>query len=120
MLHVCEQFGSLLLLLLADFPPQVLHARLVRAVQVLLLRFELLVHFREEAYLDLQLLLQLFDVVDGALPLRVQSVHLLRVLFFEALFDALVLQLGVSLQLLLELAQHRVDLGLPHLHHLLF
>jgi len=75
------------------------------------------VHFCEEIDLVLELLLKRVDVFYGAFPLSVQTIHLLCVFLFESFSDALVLQFCVSVELLFELAQNRVDFSLAHLHH---
>ena len=70
---------------------QVLHARLVRIRQVLLLALQLGVDFLEEGNLVLELLLQLLDLPHVRVLLCLQSIYLLLVFSMKLLLDSILL-----------------------------
>ena len=79
------------LLLFGHLLAQVLHARLVRIRQVLLLALQLGVDFLEEGNLVLELLLQLLDLPHVRVLLCLQSIYLLLVFPMKLLLDSILL-----------------------------
>ena len=79
------------LLLFGHLLAQVLHARLVRIRQVLLLALQLGVDFPEEGNLVLELLLQLLDLPRVRVLLCLQSVDLLLILAMKLFLDSILL-----------------------------